>query len=619
MDKKLKGILKNFGNDIDDEVAKLDVTDLKLFEQEILNNFSQRMVDFYPQQLLLHDILDGYKPEKKLHLAIENLKTLEDVRQYLMPKNVDKTSQRLLSTLVKKGLNKINEAFVNEQKSGEVATLKVLTYNAFLLYSEPMASNDVYERSEKIGKAIAAMKESPDIVVFQEVWPHDMNKIQTDGSEFVWPNSKDWPMRDLKILTNTINKFSKRKYFDPLVEFKQAGGRYMLGSVARNKIAFESKTNEELFYTDPANQLNMGPAGLVVLVARDIDGLTLDKGIFSRRITKKKKFNIQKLGSFYSNYDRGQDYNNLSPVSRGLLNTLINIEGFGTVEASTTHLSTGTFNTNRTVQIAQIMHEMDLKHNEPQAYALSMLNKLVNFVCKAHTSNNCANLKNLNRADYSELKKFLTTSWSELNPNHFDMNELVDIFKYMDSFMVPEFLDNHIGSIVAGDFNLQPYGDFARPILERNFDQWAYQLFLTDVNNLFAFDATDIFQFTETFNSKENKLAAENDTSPRSMLERNMREIKLKLGEDKLDAFNKIESVSNKVADKILGAKDDKPVQLDYIMMNTNVNKSSDKFVSFYKSAKVVFKNSEPTDDSDDPENSDHWGVFSEINLYKKK
>ena len=589
--------------DLDD----ISIKELKYFENTIQIGGADRIISLWNEEIdnlksITAEIAKVPRTSLSFFKDLYQTQSTEELLHLLTLQRNTKNTEILLNELIKKGLNRIRNVYIKEQSSGKKVNLRVLTLNTFLLYIEPMASNDVYSRAEKIAHKISQLSPAPDIILLQEVFPNDINKL--DSESFLWPNSNDWPLRDVQTILNVLNDNSNKQYHLPITGHKQIGLRYR----TIKESVYQRYLGEDVdkVFADPYyNPLNMGPPGTVILASKKLKGTDINT-FFDDEI----EVNLKHKGDYFSRFDRGNILNSSVPISRGILSGLFEIEGFGVFNASTTHLTTAQQNNlQRVFQTSQILNEKSLIQNSPLLYVKETFAKFLFSISKMHIDQDIK-YENIHHLGIEGLfDYFRSIKKTLIKKSLLTQVEFSNIENYFKTLSKQSFSNNYLFNIIGGDFNFEPFGSDNLGVEQRDLDKWGMRLFNDCLDCFSAIHSGSSFPGLATYDPFNNHYARDNSTD--------FSELIMDMIDEFLDNLNgKVKETANKLMEKfgynivkkLIPNEKQAKRKLDYLFL-TDGSYSTDSLVSIKESEYVLKDYNQQV--------SDHYGVMMDITIFK--
>jgi hypothetical protein len=626
-DVKLAVNLKYLKEESYDTLSELSIEEINQFEREVKKKgiLSEELAEYPSLKKAVSLISHLRGPDKSLVRAVHQAKDKNEVKNLISKSTPNSNLENLIRILLDKGVNSLKKDYIAIQKEsdkGKSVSLRVVTLNTFLLYQEPMASDDVYERARLIGKMLGSMSPSPDIILLQEVFPNDTPV--TEGEGFLWPKSKDWPMKDVRTILSELERYSGDEFYSAKLGHKQVGSNYQTFSQKlygqyKNYIK-EGTIN--IAKDQIKNGLNLGPPGLIILAKKKLKGKRMTENFLGFNRMDDAEFKLITKGSFFSRFDRGTKLNAVVPISRGTLTGLFEIEGFGVFDASTTHMTTSEGNDiERMFQIAQSMEEQRERRVAPKNYSIKTFSKLLSIMCTMHPIESCLSEEEIATSSFDKLLVNFKKSKSLWESNKtLSEKDSFEIETYFQTLNNESFKNDYLFGITGGDFNFEPYGNANHASSDRVMTSWPNQLLLADAHNTFSLDVASYYPELVSYDSEENTLARKNKTSPRGQLKDQMDNIvgtitdpaMSKLAESFRDNFlvpglNKVTSGSE-VERKLL----------DYLVLNSNTQNATKKSrVIAIDKSRLIFREGDD-DPSDELQVSDHFGLTMDVKIYAK-
>lgn len=243
--------------------------------------------------------------------------------------------EKITNTLLRKKYEKKNE---QEKDINSILDLSVLNLNAYLLFHHKLKSNipknynlEKYSKIvEKNAKDITKhlekegfdAKNPPDILTFQEIFPLNQAVFSKENKS-QW--FKDIDNKTVQIYQAKLNEFYPEANYIAVVELPQKAQEYdfsffdlmqpySLESFTASLEKFgvlTMKPTIKRVLDDADLQVNPGPSGLVIFYSQ--------KAMTDKQITFE--------GSFFKSFaTKTQDYNNLIPLSRGILEAVFSFK-----------------------------------------------------------------------------------------------------------------------------------------------------------------------------------------------------------------------------------------------------------------------------------------------------
>lgn len=320
---------------------KFELKSKSLKSENTYHNNSSSLVDLI-DRTLIPDIKALKEPNV---FSVEYLsKNTQEQEEYLKKEFILKSPlfvqfhyfiEKVTNTLLKKKYEKKNE---QKKDENSILDLSILNLNAYLLFHHRL-KNDIpknynFEKYSKIVEKNAkditkhlekegfGKENPPNILTFQEIFPLNQAVFSKENKS-LW--NKDIENKTVQIYQDKLNAFYPGANYVAVVELPQKAQEYdfsffdlmqphSLESFAASLDKFgvlTMKPTIKRVLDDVDLQVNPGPSGLVIF--------------YNQKAMEEKNINFE--GSFFKSFaTKTQDYNNLIPLSRGILEAVFSFE-----------------------------------------------------------------------------------------------------------------------------------------------------------------------------------------------------------------------------------------------------------------------------------------------------